>query len=386
MKIFYQFLIVLLFSTQLYSQTFDEFIKSVKSSDIIQKEEIINKYFQSIHTYPIIVNQSIVHFIYIGEAKSVKIAGDATGWQPKINLENVPDTNLWFKTIKYEKDARLDYKFVVNDKNWILDPKNPNTMKGGFGPNSELRMPEYESPEELVVNREIGRGSVVVIELTSKYLNNKRKIMVYLPSEYNNSDHKYPVMLFHDGPDYLNLGNAATVIDNLIEKKEITPFIGVFVPSVNRNSEYSGKEIDKFTSFIMKEVMPWAEENYRILDGANNHAVMGASNGGNISLSIAMNNTDYFGKVAAQSSNVMRSITTTFSNSKKLPLDIYLDLGTYDIPALIPLVRNLKKILDTKGYDFEYAEYHEGHSWGLWKAHLDDVFIRFFPYRPNTRR
>ena len=35
-------------------------------------------------------------------------------------------------------------------------------------------------------------------------------------------------------------------------------------------------------------------------------------------------------------------------------------------------------ILDTKGYDYRHVIVNEGHSWGNWRALLDDILIGFW--------
>ena len=41
--------------------------------------------------------------------------------------------------------------------------------------------------------------------------------------------------------------------------------------------------------------------------------------------------------------------------------------------------RRVRDLLLEKGYDLVYAEYPEGHSWGNWKAHIDDILLTFWP-------
>ena len=41
--------------------------------------------------------------------------------------------------------------------------------------------------------------------------------------------------------------------------------------------------------------------------------------------------------------------------------------------------RSMKSILENKGYNFKYKEVNEGHSWGNWRALIDDPLIYFFP-------
>ncbi|MEQ9229266.1 MAG: alpha/beta hydrolase-fold protein, partial [Cyclobacteriaceae bacterium] len=43
---------------------------------------------------------------------------------------------------------------------------------------------------------------------------------------------------------------------------------------------------------------------------------------------------------------------------------------------------NMRKIRDhfvNNNYDLYWKELPEGHSWGLWRATLDDMLIHFFP-------
>jgi hypothetical protein len=61
-----------------------------------------------------------------------------------------------------------------------------------------------------------------------------------------------------------------------------------------------------------------------------------------------------------------------------MDLELYLDMGTYDINFLIPLVRNFVQILLNKNYVHQYNEWHEGHSWGNWKGHLSFALKQFF--------
>jgi enterochelin esterase family protein len=56
-----------------------------------------------------------------------------------------------------------------------------------------------------------------------------------------------------------------------------------------------------------------------------------------------------------------------------------MDIGTYDIPILIQLVNNFIPVLQSKGYTYQYRVYHEGHSWGNWRAHIDNALLMFFP-------
>jgi enterochelin esterase family protein len=59
-----------------------------------------------------------------------------------------------------------------------------------------------------------------------------------------------------------------------------------------------------------------------------------------------------------------------------LDLDIFLtwgtffDFGTYTLQA--------QAILDAKGYQYQHIVVNEGHSWGNWRALLDDILLHYF--------
>ena len=201
---------------------------------------------------------------------------------------------------------------------------------------------------------------------------------IYLPAEYGTNNTDYPMVLFHDGLDYIRLAAAGAILDNLIANHVIPPVIAVFVPSVERSEEYAGTRMDAFTRFIVQELLPAIDRAYRTRKDPRYRAVLGSSNGGNISLYLGMKHPEVFGNIGAQSSNVQPSISQRFDQLPALPLRIYLDLGTYDIPILIPMVRNFVSILERRNYNHLFREYNEGHSWGSWRAHIDNALSYFF--------
>ncbi|MGD9487318.1 MAG: alpha/beta hydrolase-fold protein [Calditrichaceae bacterium] len=369
-----------LFTALLQAQSFDEFVTYVNSLPENERQAKIDSFLTTVPSFPYIENDTLAHFIYTGNVNSVSIPGDANSWSiSESPMGRISGTNFWSKSVVYENDARLDYKFVLNGSNWILDPRNPLTVTGGYGPNSELRMPGYIFPEEINYRPELSHGTLIDTTFYSANLNNSRKIRVYLPPFYNSSSERCPVIIFNDGLEYISLANANNVLDYMINRGYIKPVIGVFIPPVNRTDEYAGTLQDEFTLFITEEVVPWINRRFRTLPAPDNFAVMGASNGGNIALWLALSHPEIFGNVAAQSSNIQTKIHIGFQTGPTLDLKIYMDLGTYDIPSLIPLVRNFIPVIDEKGYTYIYNEYHEGHSWGFWRAHIDDALLMFFP-------
>ncbi|HUI30994.1 MAG TPA: alpha/beta hydrolase-fold protein [Candidatus Acidoferrales bacterium] len=372
--------IVFLFSFRpnVLPQGFDHFLNYVNSLPDSNRASVVDSFLLVTRLFPVIENDTVVHFIYCGSAGKVNVPGDMNGWQPKASpMTHVGGTNMWYLTQSYPRDARLEYKYIINDTNWILDPLNPHQAIEGLGPNSELRMPGYVSPPEIEYYSDIPHGSVVDTMWHSTNLSNSRKIVIYLPHGYGTSSDSFPAVYFQDGAEAISLEKAENVMDYLAFHKIIPPVIAVFVPFVNRAPEYAGKDVEAYMKFFVEELVPFVDSNYRTVRKPQGRAVIGASFGGNISLRLGSTYPDIFGNVGAQSSYVDSVNSLRFRSGSKLGLKIYLDLGTYDIPYLIPMVHDFVRVMEARGYDYEFHEYHEGHSWGSWRAHLGNE-LKFF--------
>lgn len=366
-------------------QTFNDFLTRLNITPQAERPAIVDSFMNAnAGNFPYIEDDTIAFAIYRGTANSVTVAGDMNDWNPNgISLSTVAGTDFWYRGSYFEPDARVDYKYVLNGSNWILDPLNPHTCTGGYGPNSELRMPQYVPAPEVEYYPSIEHGTLQDTSFYSANLGNARTVRIYLPFGYDESDERYPVMLFHDGLEYITLSDANNVLDYLIYHDRMVPIIGVFVPPVNRTPEYVAEQQATFGRFIAEEVMPWVDGRYRTRTEPELRGTIGASNGGNISLYLGVTYPEQFGKIGAQSSNVETNIRNAFSASPLLNLELYLDMGTYDLTALPPRVDALLTILDEKGYSYQYYEWHEGHSWCNWAAHLDLALTQFFPGSVN---
>lgn len=370
---------ILVLSSTAFPQSFQALLNRLIVLPDSQRQAVADSFMSANQQFPVIDNDTTVFFIYRGSVASVTVPGDANGWDPAgYPMTKVTGADLWHCKKVFEADARLDYKFVINSNTWILDPRNALTVTGGFGPNSELRMPRYVVAPEIQYYPDIPHGALHDTICASDALGNSRRVTVYTPPLYEASRDSFPVILFHDGLEYISLAQANNVIDYLIWKRRIPPIIALFVPPVDRTPEYVTSQINQFSQFVVNELMPSFDANYRTRRNPPSRAVLGASNGGNISLWLGFNYPNVFGNIGAQSSYILPALLERFQTGAKLNLKLYLDLGTYDIPVLIPMVRSFIPILQAKGYPFRYREFHEGHSWGNWRAHLAEALEYFF--------
>jgi enterochelin esterase-like enzyme len=327
-------------------------------------------------------------FLFRGTATNVRWAGDFNRWSataPGYEGTLVPGTDVWYLEKKFPSDARLDYKIVV-DGNWIPDPANTFIQYSGFGPNSELRMPIWKYPEETIPTAGATRGTLSApqsIDSKPENLNYSVGFMVYTPHNYTNLS-GLPAIYVTDGHEYSDerLGSMITVLDNLIYRKMIEPVIAVFIDprnpsnlSLNRRmSEYRANI--KFADFVADELVTHIDSNYKTDSDPAKRAIMGTSLGGWNSAFFGLMRHDVFGLVAIHSPSSNQAIISGYAEAERLPLKIFMSTGLINDTG--QQAQQLRDVFNGKGYPLLYKEVNEGHSWGNWRALIDDPLMWFF--------
>jgi len=136
---------------------------------------------------------------------------------------------------------------------------------------------------------------------------------------------------------------------------------------------------EKYLKMLKLELIPFIDKNYRTISKAETRGMLGASLGGLTSLYTGLQLSDLFGKVAGQSSAIQWDNQKIFHLFQEYPLrdiEIYLDWGTYE--GLDSLSNRFVQLLEEKGYSVKYNVYNEGHSWGNWRAHTDEILKTFW--------
>ena len=341
---------------------------------------------------PLIVNDSVA-FLYFGKANSVTWMGDFNGWGYDKNFQNkgkkISGTAIWMLKTAFPKNARLDYKIVVDEKNWILDPANLHQQWSGVGggsPNSELRMPEWKEATELQIKSDSPKGSVKAdILFNSKILGYQTMYSIYLPHGFEKLG-KLPVIYVTDGYEYLHpqLGNMTTVLDNLIAEKKIKPIAAVFIDHrepVNRANNRRMQELamnQNYLDFFTKELLPETEKKYPVSTHASERGIMGTSMGGLTATFFAFTRPDVFGLVGIQSPAFWTKpqIYQLCTNTAKPTIKISMTSGVINDTSKES--RKMKDVLEANSCVYHYREVNEGHSWGNWRNLIDDVLIDLY--------
>lgn len=334
---------------------------------------------------PLIFDDTVV-FLYRGPGQTVVWRGDFTQWDraPAAAGVRQGQTDIWLTIQRFPPDARLDYKIIV-DGTYLLDPLNPRTQLGGFGPNSVLYMPDYHYPLETLPRPEVVTGQLSEpLTLHSQALGYQLQYQVYTPAGYETLEN-LPVIYATDGQDYAHpdMGALPIVLDNLIAAGDIPPVMAVFVDmrdplsgSNRRNSLLVANE--RFQQFLINELIPAIDQTYHTRAAADGRLILGTSLGGLHAAYTGVHHPNVFGMAAIYSPYFLAhpQVLTDFATSERLPLRIFMMQGIYDFD--VANIRQLEKLLQEKGYVVKYIETSDGHSWGNWRGMMDDMLCFFF--------
>jgi enterochelin esterase-like enzyme len=245
----------------------------------------------------------------------------------------------------------------------------------------------------------------------SRFLRNQRDIIVYLPPGYDEEPaRRFPVLYMHDGQNLFDRAtafggvdwNVRGAADQLIEAGAIQPLVivGIYNAGKSRINEYTptksaklgGGRADRYAKFLLQELMPFIESEYRVSKDPAVTGVAGSSLGGLVSLYIGLQNSRLFGKIAALSPSLWWDQRSIFRFAERINPQprprIWLDIGTREGPRIVPEVERFRDILVRKGWrpgeDLQY-ERVEGaeHNEAAWSARVAPFLQFLFPASEN---
>jgi enterochelin esterase family protein len=377
---------------------FRYFLLTSTSLKADQRQGTVNRYMAQISNVPITGEKEVV-FLWQGAADSVSIIGDMNGWDTDsaLVLTRIDGTDLWFIERNFDNEARLEYRFVINETNQLLDPLNRDTYMSETGPNSVLKMPGYEASAELTISTiDIPSGTATTHKLDSNHLGQTRTFIVYEPAGQLIGQ-KLPTLYLNYGGNYLNLIDAPSLLDTLIATREIPPIVVVFIPAVSALEDYGLR--DTYNSFLAEELVPFIQDEYHTDPDPTSTGIMGPKLGGLAALYTAINRPDVFGLAAGQSTVFTEEwggLIGSTGGVQRNPVlgetpDIFLVVGSYETNVevnglrrdLLAANRQLTNILIAAGYSVHFEEVPEGHSWGSWRGTFGEALG--FLYSQDSR-
>jgi len=333
-------------------------------------------------------------FVYRGYADDVRLHRWISGLPSTQPFRHIEGTDLWTLETELQDRARVEYKLEVvtgRDHNLIRDPLNPTFAQDPFGANSVVQGLGYTMPEWASEHPAARRGEILEEEVFSHAFGEPRPVSIYLPARFRGT-RRYPLLVVHDGLDYLRFASLRTVLDNLIHRLEIPPIIVAMVDSPARTTEYAADE--RHARFLADELVPHLQERYPLLEDAGDRALLGASFGAVASLHAAWSSPGTFGKLLLQSGSFaftdigdhdygpvfdpVVEFVNEFRKDPGRPADqIFLSAGIYE--SLIYFNRSLLPVLQGTGADVRLVEAQDGHSWVNWRDRLREGLTWLFP-------
>lgn len=244
----------------------------------------------------------------------------------------------------------------------------------------------------------------------SRFLRNQRDLIVYTPPSYaDQPTRRFPVLYLHDGQ---NLFDGATsfipgqdwhvgqTADKCIHARTVEPLIIVGIYNTKaRVREYTptqvsklgGGRADRYAKFLIEEVKPFAEREYRTLSGRQHTGIGGSSLGGLVSLYLGLKHCTTFGKIAALSPSVWwnQMVIHRFVKSTHVePLPrIWLDIGTSEGPRIVQDVERFRDVLLEKGWRLGHDLHYERvegaeHNEAAWALRVGPFLQFLYPAPP----
>jgi len=231
--------------------------------------------------------------------------------------------------------------------------------------------------------------------------NRKRKIWIYLPPNYHQTQKKYPVLYMHDGQ---NLFDDTTSyagewgIDESLNKLFKETGKGYIVVGINHGDSLRGKELTPwvnilygggkgpvYVKFIVETLKPFIDKNYRTLPDRENTGVMGSSFGGINSFYTGLAYHNIFSKIGAFSPSFWYSdecykMAEEFNKSASIKM--YMLAGGNEYQGFEEQAKKMEQIFRKKGYSdkellFKFVE--EGtHSETFWRKEFLEAFKWLF--------
>ncbi len=228
------------------------------------------------------------------------------------------DDGVWSLTIDPLPPSTYIYAFTV-DGVAMADPVNPRMKLRARTSASLVEIPSGGT--SLQEARDVPHGAVAMHWHKATAIGDEtRSFWVYTPPGYEqNATRRYPVLyLLHGNNDrpagWTDVGNIHFLADNLIAAGRMAPMLivmpyGHALPFGQRG-QAPRTNTTVFADYLLKDVIPFTNEKYRVAAGREHHAIAGFSMGGEQSLHVFFKNLDRFSAIGAFSSAAFRALTT----------------------------------------------------------------------------
>lgn len=343
--------------------------------------------------FPIVEGKTVT-FVWRGHADEVVLQHWIQGVPPQMPFQRLQGTDLWFLSIEIPRGSRVEYKIGLrmgHQQQLVRDPLNPHHARDPFGANSVVRADGYEVPDWTLPNEDARPGSVSDLRVESAAFGGARDVQIYLPARFRKT-RRYPLLVVHDGADFLRFAELQHVLDNLIHRLEIPPLVAALTTSPNRMEEYAADE--RHGRFLVEDLLPQLEDKFPLIPDPQWRGLLGASFGAVATLSTAWRHPGVFQNLCLMSGSFLFTdigeheggpafdnvvdFVGKFRANPGTPADkVFLTCGTYE--PMIYYNRSMVPVLQDTGANVRFTEARDGHNWENWRDRLREGLAWLFP-------
>jgi enterochelin esterase-like enzyme len=347
--------------------------------------------FLARHEVPVVEGARCT-FLYRGEADEVFLIHRIFGLPDHLPLRRLHGTDLWYVVLELPEGSRVEYQLEVvrgERRERVNDPLNPRLAHSPMGSSSVCYARGHEIPDWTRPDPEARTGSLTDLVVPSRALRRDCPVTLYLPARFRRRG-QYPLLIVHDGGDYLTYAAAKTVLDNLIHRLDMAEIAAAFVYPGDRLAEYANSAAH--ARFLTAELLPRLEAELP-LNGTR--CLMGSSFGAVASLSTAYRYPGVYGSLLLQSGSfvftdigrdhgggppfepVVRFMNRYRAAPRRVADRIFVSCGVYE-PLIVPN-RSMVPVFEAAGMAVRYVEARDGHSWENWRDRMRDGLSWIFP-------
>lgn len=283
--------------------------------------------------------------------------------------------DVWTGTIGPLPPGLYHYRLSGDDTKVLKDPTNPTRVTSEPTWSTFLVPGDSAGP---ITDAPQGRGGTIeTFTYPGTVPGQERSATVWTPPGYNpRRAAPYPVLYLSGGrhTDWVELGRAKQILDNLSLQRRIEPMVVVM----------SDSDVPDFRNELTNLTRA-ARHAYHIARDPAHQALAGASTGGAQALATALAHPGefaYLGSFAGALPDEGRRLDARAINASTRLLRLY--TGNLTDTAYNPTYRLMRR-LDRAGvrYQFDGVNPDVGHNWKAWQENLVDFLPRLFRPAPG---
>jgi enterochelin esterase-like enzyme len=350
--------------------------------------------FIASQTVPI-VDGSRCTFLYRGEADEVHLVQRIVGLPNRLALRRLRGTDLWYRVLELPEGSRVEYQIEVrrgDRRDRFNDPLNPALSHSPMGSSSVCFAHGYETPEWTLPDPDARPGELTELVVPSKALGRDCEVTLYLPARFRRTA-AYPLLVVHDGGDFLQYASMKVVLDNLIHRLDVADMVVAFLHPQDRLTEYANSTAH--ARYVTNELVPRLEAELPLVGQRSGRCLLGSSFGAIAALSAANRSPDTYGSLALMSGSfvftdiptdhgggpafdpVVKFVNRFRARPRRLADRAFVSCGVYE-PLIVPN-RAMVLTLEAAGIKTRFVEARDGHNWENWRDRLRDALSYVYP-------